>query len=134
MVKKENILKEKDFHSDKISVQVRIVAMGLLITVWGFLISQSKSTSGIEVNLKNNLLWVAFIALAVMFFDFLQYVCGYANNNALLHKMEQEEKIEIEYDYLDWRYKWQRYFFRLKIICTFFAFIYFVIVIIRHLI
>lgn len=126
MVKKDFIIKEINFHSDKISTQIRAVAIGLLIVIWGILIEESKS---ISIVLKKHLLGIASTALLAMFFDFLQYLFGYANNTALLHQMDEKKKNEIQYDYSDWRYKGQRYCFRLKIIITFIAFVYFIIIV-----
>ncbi|HEC69358.1 MAG TPA: hypothetical protein ENI31_03620 [Candidatus Omnitrophica bacterium] len=119
MARKDFIIKEKNFHSDKISTQIRAVAIGLLIIIWGILIEKAKP---ISVALKKHLLAIALIALLVMFLDFLQYLFGYANNTALLHQMDKEKKDEIQYDYSDWCYKGQRCCFWSKIIITFIAF------------
>ena len=95
MANKKNILKEKDFHSEKISTQVRTVALGLLITIWGFLIGQSKTTFTINASLKNCLLWIGLLSLVVLFFDFLQYLFGYLNNSYLMHKIEKDKLDEL---------------------------------------
>lgn len=134
MVTKDFIKKEKDFHSDKVSTQIRAVAIGLLIAVWGVLIGETKSTSIAGSALKNHLLWIALIALSAMFCDFLQYLFGYANNTALLHQMDKDKIDEIQYDYSDWRYKGQRYCFWSKIIITSISFIYFIIVVAPYLV
>ena len=131
---KERISKEKDFHSENISTQIRIVAMGLLITIWGFLIRPSNVTFTIDSWLEKNLLLIGFYALLVLFFDFLQYLFGYANNNTLFNTMEKENKGEIQYNYKNWRYIGQGCCFKLKISLIILSFIYFVAVIIPYLI
>ena len=126
-------MKEIDFHSEKISTQVRTVAFGLLITIWGFLIGQSKTTFTIDTSLKKYLLWVGFFALCVLFLDFLQYLFGYLNNNALMHKMEKENLEKIGYNYKDLRYLLQKLFFGGKIILIIVSFLFHLIVIIPYL-
>lgn len=126
----EDILKEKDYHSEQISKQVRMCALGLVIATWGFLIGDWGEGLSKELTFKTNLVRVGIVALLAMFCDFLQYLFGYLNNKALLNDMAKKSKEQTEYNYGDWRYILQNSFFKIKIALLVFAFFYLLIVVI----
>lgn len=113
MVTKREIFEDLGFNSDRISSQVRAIGIGLLVITWGLLIGQFP---GIELTscLKKNLMGIGAVAIAIMFLDFLQYVCGYWNADALRKQMEKEGKSEIEYDYGTRLYKLRGSLFWIK--------------------
>jgi len=114
MVSKKNVMEEMDFLSDRISSQVRTIALGLLAITWGLLIGQSVVAAEISRDTKGGFLVIGTIAILSMFLDFLQYFFGYWNNRKLLNKMEEENKQEGEYNYLACSYRLRDAFFWIK--------------------
>jgi len=57
---------------------------------------------------------IGAVAIATMFLDFVQYVCGYWNADALRKQMEKEGKSEIDYDYGTRLYKLRGWLFWIK--------------------
>ena len=83
---------EAQWLSDRLSVQVRWVAVGILAFAWGLIISPPK---GLELSPKL-LLWAGLLAILALILDLLQYVFGYVYTMKILRKIEKE-KIEQSY-------------------------------------
>src|SRR5437016_7123714 len=89
---KETVV-ELQWLSDRISSQVRAIALGVLAVAWAVLLSPPKDLSISSAAM----LWVALIALLTLVADLLQYVLGYINTRRH-HQHLLRENIEEGYD------------------------------------
>ena len=64
---------EKSFVSDRISTQVRIIAIGLLATTWSLLIGQVNIFINTLQYFRVHFILISIISVIVLMFDFLQY-------------------------------------------------------------
>jgi hypothetical protein len=131
---KKDIIEEINFVSDRISTQVRMVAISLIIITWGLLVGTSQTVLQFGAGFKKQLLLVGIGALFSMVFDFLQYLFGYLNNKALLDKMEQENLMDAKYDKTDFRYKLRCFFFSAKQIVLGASILFFLYIVIPFLV
>ena len=99
------------FVSDRLSSQVRLVALGVLALSWGLLIGESKTATEVAETSKDGLLFVGGLAILTMFFDFLQYVCSYLDANRVKKEGEDSHSDEVLYDATKWTYRWQNIMF-----------------------
>ena len=84
-VKTHEVSEEARWLSDRLSVQVRWVAVGVLAFVWGLLISPPR-----ELALSPRLLlWAGLLAIAALLVDLLQYVVGYVYTMTILRRIER---------------------------------------------
>ena len=128
MPSRDTIIERRNFFSDRVSAQVRLIATGILLTCWGFLtgtipLSHSK-------DFKNYLITVAAISLLSLFFDFLQYIFAFINIDRVLTEMQRTNAETGEFKY-DWLYKTAKGLFWAKQAClclVVFLFINFVVV------
>jgi hypothetical protein len=133
MASKKNIMKDLDFLSDRISTQVRTVALGLLAMSWGLLIGRSDVAIKIAGDMKKSLMFIGGIAFLTMFLDFLQYFFGYLYTSSLLKQMEREKREETRFSYSDCRYVFRTYLFWGKQIFLIIGVLWFVIVLCKYL-
>jgi hypothetical protein len=78
---------EAQWLSDRLSVQVRWVAVGILAFAWGLIISPPKS---LDLS-PQLLLWAGLLAILALLLDLLQYVFGYVYTMTILRKIEKEK-------------------------------------------
>lgn len=128
-IKIKDVIEELRFLSDRISTQVRTIAIGLIGITWGLLIGKS----GFVGHLKIKLLWVGSFALLAMFLDFLQYFCGYICTDNVRKGMEKEKKEEGIYDYRSWLYRLRSWFFWLKQIILIIVVVCFFVIVLPYL-
>lgn len=84
-VKVPEVSEEAQWLSDRLSVQVRWVAVGILAFVWGLIISPPR-----ELAIAQRLvLWAGLLAIAALLVDLLQYVVGYVYTVRILRRMER---------------------------------------------
>lgn len=84
-VKVQEVSEEAQWLSDRLSVQVRWVAVGILALVWGLIISPPR-----ELALSPRLVLLAgLLAIAALFVDLLQYIVGYVYAMRILRRMER---------------------------------------------
>lgn len=133
MASKQDILKEMEFLSDRISTQVRTVALGLLAITWGLLIGKSDVAIEVAGSMKRSLMAIGGIAILTMFFDFLQYSFGYLATRTLFKEMERENRDEGKYKYSDWRYKFRGYLFWGKQVSLIIGVLFFIFVLFKYL-
>jgi hypothetical protein len=69
----KKIISEKNFVTDRISTQVRIIAVGLLATTWSLLIGQVNIFINTLQYFRVHFILISIIAIIVLMFDFLQY-------------------------------------------------------------
>jgi hypothetical protein len=105
MASKNEILSELGSVTDKLSSQVRTTAVAVLALTWGLLVGDSPVAQAISSALKPILILLGAASIVVLFFDFLQYVAGYASTRKLLDEIERTGRSEGQYDYrgLAWR-------------------------------
>ena len=114
MPSKDKMLERRNFFGDRISNQVRLIAVGILVTIWT-LLTGTISLSNIK-EIKANLIVVAIICLLSLLLDFIQYVFAYINIKRALSKMERNGSIYGKYKN-DWLYKTANWFFWAKQVC-----------------
>jgi hypothetical protein len=84
-VKVQDVSEEAQWLSDRLSVQVRWVVVGILAFVWGLIISPPR-----ELAISQRLvLWAGLLAIAALLVDLLQYVVGYVYTMRILRRMER---------------------------------------------
>ncbi len=99
MASKKEILDEINFLSDRISTQVRTVALSVMAFVWLFL-AGGNDAPVLKIQPDRTLLLVAgTLCLATLLFDYLQYVMGYFESKRVLRKGEREKLQDFKYDY-----------------------------------
>src|SRR6266566_3397822 len=111
MATKEKILDDLNFITDRISTQVRTLALGVLGFIWGIIISDSPIAKSIAEPLHAQLLGIAGGALLTMFLDFSQYVAGYESTVSVLAVMEKTHAAEGAYNYRSWWFRFRTFFF-----------------------
>ena len=95
----KEIIERRSFFSDRISSQVRIVAISLLATTWGLLIGKVKMLDSSSEILLKDLIIVSSIAICVLFIDFMQYLFAYLNTDRLISEMDEKKLEEADYKY-----------------------------------
>jgi hypothetical protein len=80
----KDVLEDQNFNSDRLSQQVRLIALGLLAVVWALLI-----TTQVQVPLsRRGLIMVACLAILAMLFDLVQYAIGYESSRRTYEAIE----------------------------------------------
>ena len=98
MVTREKIMDQLDWLTDKLSTQVRTVALGVLALSWGLLVGESSAAKAVNDVHRNQLLFVGLLAVLVMFCDYLQYLAGYFNVYGVYREMSIKNAGETEYE------------------------------------
>lgn len=114
MVTRKKVNEELDFLTDRLSSQVRAIALGLIAITWGLLIGDVKLNSVISRDQRYGLLSICAIALFALFLDFLQYMFGYWYVNFLRKKMNIAKVDEYEKNEKDLRWQGRYFFFYAK--------------------
>lgn len=87
-----------DSASDRISTQVRTLAVGVLAVVWLFL-SGSEDVAALNLTAGNRqLLTVAGLCVLTLLIDAVQYVASYLSSNAVRKTAEKANDTDAEYD------------------------------------
>jgi len=133
MPEKKKVIEELDFLSDRVSTQVRTVAVGLIIVTWGLLMGESRAVIPASGCLRTGLLSVGVLAVIAMFCDYLQYLSGYLNARSLLEDMEETGAQEGQYDKNVLSYQLRGFFFCVKQWVLFGAIGLFIAVIVLYL-
>ncbi len=100
----KDIIKELQFLSDRISTQVRSIAIAMIGLVWVLLVGGDK-TIKLGAFWRTQVLVSGILALGAMFLDFLQYFFGYLLTNDLRQQLEASGKEEGEFNPREWRYR-----------------------------
>jgi hypothetical protein len=116
MATKEKIIDDLNFVTDRISTQVRTLALGVLAFIWGIVISDSEMAKSIAQPANAQLLGIAGGAVLTMLLDFFQYIPGFINTRNLLSKMERTKATEGTYDYSSWGFRLRNFFFWGKVV------------------
>ena len=127
MPKISDIIEEQQFLSSQISVQVRTIALSILALSWGLLVGQAPVHLNLDTRLHAGLVLAGLLAILVLVIDFLQYLFGYRNADALRRTAEAKGLQEIKYDENDPLYLLRKWMFNIKIVTVFVAFVYLLI-------
>ncbi len=100
--------------SDRISTQVRTVALSVLALTWLFLVGGKNSPVLPSQPDRNSLVYIGMISLATLVADYLQYFFGYLSTNAVRKGAESVSAKTAEYDYTDTRYRLRVWLFWTK--------------------
>ena len=109
----DKIISEKNFVTDRISTQVRIIAIGLLATTWSLLIGQVNIFINILPCFRIHFILISIIAIIILMFDFLQYEFSYLNINKKIKIMNDKSLKKADYDE-DNYFKCSQFFFIVK--------------------
>jgi hypothetical protein len=94
----KEIYQELQFISDRLSAQVRTVALGLLAITWTIFVGESALFKKLSETLGKRLLLVALLSIFALLIDFLQYVLGYIYVDRTRKMAESTALHEIAYD------------------------------------
>lgn len=89
----KDTLQELQWLSDRVSTQVRIIALGVLALAWGLLVSPQTT---VPINTRG-LIAVGLLAIFVIVLDLAQYIAGYLNT-LKHHRRLYREGIEEDYN------------------------------------
>lgn len=113
----KDILERQKEISDKISTQVRTIALGVLALTWGTVTSDSPVAREITASFLPPFLGAGLFAVLALIFDFAQYVCSFhVARDAYLNR---DRKTNLgDYDEESEFFKWQYRLFRAKQVST----------------
>ncbi len=114
-IKLEKVIEEYKFASDKISTQVRTLALGIIALIWLLLIGKDLPFT-LTSSVKGQFIIVGFICLLVLIADFVQYLFFFFFANSTIDKAEEMGQEKIKYNYKDYRYAGCKVFFHVKLI------------------
>jgi hypothetical protein len=97
--------------SDRISLQVRTLALGLLAFTWAIFVGDSDLPTRLAIAFKWHLLLIAGLAIAALALDLLQYVVGYLVADSLRMRLESTNTEKGEYEYDSFGYRTQTWCF-----------------------
>jgi hypothetical protein len=124
---------ELDFVSDRISTQVRTIALSVLALVWLFLAGGKGTPALPAAPGRPWLLGVAAVIMAVLVADYLQYLFGYLATNAIRVRAEASGNDAADFDYRDPRYRLRAWLFWCKQVLALVAVIGLAVAIIKAL-
>ncbi len=114
MPPKAQIVEDLNWITDRLSTQVRTVALGVLALAWGLLLGDKDPTKTDVLHLKWHLMGIGGTCVLVLVLDYLQYVAGYAETHGLLNEVEAEKKDTGQYDKKKLAYRLRSALFVLK--------------------
>ena len=101
----KEIIEELRFISDRLSTQVRMVALGLLAITWTILVGESAFLRKLSEGLGKSLLLISVLSVFVLLVDFLQYVISYIYVNKTLKAAEAKGLTKTDFDPDSWLFK-----------------------------
>ena len=93
----EDIYQELDWLTDRLSTEVRTVALGVLALAWGLLMSDKGPDQAVVLSRKWHLLFIGGSCVFVMFLDYLQYLAGYWNARGVQRSYERNSAAQVKY-------------------------------------
>ena len=114
MPKLKDLQKDLDYLSSQISTQIRTYAIGILVFIWGLIISIK--TQGIDnVGIEPYLYLSGLFVIILLFLDYLQYLFGFKYTKILFDQLESDkDKDEIKFEAEHILYRARMQCFRLK--------------------
>jgi hypothetical protein len=111
-VTKDDLIKELQFHSDKLSERSRVISGGV-IAIWWALIVGDKTPARLTPTMF--IIPVVLAALCIMM-DFLQYVVSYFHSLAALRVLEKQASDRFSYNTNNLVYRARSSLFYVKLI------------------
>jgi hypothetical protein len=130
-IPREELFKDLNWVTEKISSQVWLLNLGTLGTTWSLLI-----TSTIPDKLKITFFearWIFVLCILALLCEMGQHLSAYLMYRFIRTKVEQSKATEFAYDTSWWTYRFRHYFFNLKIFLTIAASVFLLGVIIQKL-
>jgi hypothetical protein len=94
----KDVYTDLDFATDRLSAQVRTLALGILALVWTFL-SAAKDVIPLKLGgSKEPLVIIGALCILALLLDLLQYVAFYISANGIRKVAERAKSTEAEYD------------------------------------
>lgn len=128
----KELIDELHFLSDRLSTQVRTVALGLLALSWGLLLGESRTAVEAAEAMKRGLLIIGVMAILTMFLDFLQYVCGYLDTNRVRERAAKSPEKQALFNSSTLTYRSRNFLFWAKQILLSATVVYFVFLVSRY--
>jgi hypothetical protein len=110
----DDIYEELDWLTDRLSTEVRTVALGVLALAWGLLMSDKNPDQAVVLNRKWHLLFIGGSCVLVMFLDYLQYLAGYWNAREVQKSYEKDPPAQAKYTDKKVSFFFRRFFFVTK--------------------
>ena len=110
----DDIYKELDWLTDRLSTEVRTVALGVLAVAWGLLMSDKGPTQEVAQQRKWHLLFIGGGCVLVLFLDYLQYFAGYINTSEVRKSYEKDPPVQTTYQSKKVSWFFRRFFFVAK--------------------
>lgn len=93
-----DVIKELDTVTDKISTQVRTLALGVLALAW-LLLSKTQGAPNILASENSvQLTWISLFCLLTLAADLMQYIFGYFSAYGLLKHAKKNQLASVSYD------------------------------------
>lgn len=109
----KDMLDRKKEITDKLSTQVRTIALGILIATWGLLTNSNPQTEILVKSFLPAFTLIDLCAVLALLFDFVQYVCSYEVVSKALKTRDTETQLG-DYDDQSSSFRWANRFFILK--------------------
>jgi len=103
-----------DWLTDRLSPEVRTVALGVLALAWGLLMSDKGPDVLVAQHRKWHLLFIGGCCVLVMFLDYLQYLAGYLNTREVQKSYEKNPPVAAQYTDMKISFFFRRLFFVVK--------------------
>ena len=120
MATKEDVLKELNWVTEKISSLVWTVNLSTLATTWSLLIGSASIPTQYRLQ-RGEAEPILLCSLLALICEMSQFVAAYVNNRQALHIIERDHVEDFRYNPKAWSYRLRLLFFYLKIILTFAA-------------
>lgn len=114
----KEIYAELDFLTDRLSTQIRTLALGVLAVVWLFLAGLKDAPALKLASSTRPLVGIGLLCIVGILFDYLQYLFGYWATLDAKRRAEASATKTASYDYDDWRWRGRMWCFRLKQVVT----------------
>jgi len=111
---RDQIIQDLDWITDRLSTQVRTVALAVLALAWGLLVSDKDTGKADVLHLKWHLMAIGGTCVLVLVLDYLQYVAGYALTVGLLRSMKSAGADQGQFDSKTASYRFRQALFGLK--------------------
>lgn len=114
MITRDRIIQDLDWITDRLSTQVRTVALGVLALAWGLLLGDKDSSKADMLHLKWHLMVIGGFCVLVLVLDYLQYLAGYTSTRGVFRAMEAANTDKGQYDSKKFSYRLRQGLFALK--------------------
>jgi hypothetical protein len=114
MATKDDLIKELQFFSDKLSERSRVIAGGVIATWWALLVGDKVPTKLAPATLVGPVICAAIPILA----DLLQYAVSYIHSLLALRSLEREKVKEFQFNRRTIVYRTRNVLFVVKLVAA----------------